>query len=131
LGRSNIVGKPLAAYLMQNAPDLNATVTVAHSKTKNLQEICKSADIIIAAIGSPRFVKASMVKPGCVVIDVGVNRIDDPSSEKGYRLCGDVDFDEVSLIASAITPVPKGVGPMTIAMLLQNTVKSWKNRFGI
>lgn len=131
LGRSNIVGKPLAAYLMQNAPDLNATVTVAHSKTKNLQEICRSADIIIAAIGSPRFLKASMVKPGCVVIDVGVNRVDDLSCEKGYRLCGDVDFDEVRLIASAITPVPKGVGPMTIAMLLQNTVKSWKNRFGI
>ncbi len=131
LGRSNIVGKPLASLLMQNAQDLNATVTVAHSKTERLAEICKTADILVAAIGSPKFVKSSMVKPGVVVIDVGVNRIEDPSSEKGFRLVGDVDFNEVSPLASAITPVPKGVGPMTIAMLLQNTVKSWKSCLGL
>ncbi|HID22023.1 MAG TPA: bifunctional methylenetetrahydrofolate dehydrogenase/methenyltetrahydrofolate cyclohydrolase FolD [Planctomycetaceae bacterium] len=115
LGRSEIVGKPMAAMLMQKAPGANATVTVCHSRTRDLESIVRTADILIAAIGVPRFVTASMVRPGVVVIDVGINRVDG-------KLVGDVDFEAVREVASAITPVPGGVGPMTIAMLLRNTV---------
>ncbi len=122
LGRSMIVGKPMALLLMRKGID--ATVTIAHSRTKNLAEICRRADVIIAAIGQPHFVKSEHVREGAVVIDVGINRVDDASSERGYRLIGDVDFDSVSQIARAITPVPGGVGPMTIAMLMANTVKA-------
>ena len=128
VGRSNIVGKPLAAILMQKAPGCDATVTVAHSRTKNLKEICLSADILIAAIGRANTIGADMVKPGAVVIDVGTNRIDDPSKKRGYRLAGDVDFDAVKDIASAITPVPGGVGPMTIVMLMKNTLTAYRLR---
>ncbi len=124
LGRSNIVGKPIAAMLMQKAPGANATVTVCHSRSNNLADITRTADILIAAMGSPRFVKASMVKDGVVVIDVGTNRIVDATKKSGHRLVGDVDFDEVAPKAAAITPVPGGVGPMTITMLMLNTVKS-------
>ncbi|MCP5105007.1 MAG: bifunctional methylenetetrahydrofolate dehydrogenase/methenyltetrahydrofolate cyclohydrolase FolD [bacterium] len=122
LGRSNIVGLPLAMLLLHR----NATVTICHSRTKDLPSVVRQADILMAAVGRARMVKADWVKPGAVVIDVGVNAVDDPSREKGYRLVGDVDFDEVKETASAITPVPKGVGPMTIAMLLRNTVDSAK-----
>jgi len=122
IGRSNIVGKPLAAILVQKAPGADATVTICHSRTRNLPELTRQADILVAAIGVPEFVKASMVRPGAVVIDVGVNRIEDPAAPKGYRLVGDVAFDEVSAVAEAITPVPGGVGPMTITMLLKNTI---------
>lgn len=115
LGRSEIVGKPMALLLLQKGPAANATVTVCHSRTRNLPEITRTADILIAAIGSPRFVTAEMVRPGAVVIDVGINRL-------GEDLVGDVDFGPVSAVASAITPVPGGVGPMTIAMLLHNTL---------
>ncbi len=121
VGRSNIVGKPLAAILIQKAPGANATVTICHSRTKNLASITRQADILVAAIGSPEFIKARMVKPGAVVIDVGMNRIKDPSTKSGYRFTGDVAFKTVSKIAKAITPVPGGVGPMTVAMLLKNT----------
>lgn len=124
VGRSNIVGKPVAAILMQKKPGANATVTVCHSRTKNLPEVTRMGDILIAAMGVPEFIKADMVKEGAVVIDVGVNRVDDPSSKKGYKLVGDVDFDAVKQKASAITPVPGGVGPMTIVMLMKNTVLS-------
>jgi methylenetetrahydrofolate dehydrogenase (NADP+)/methenyltetrahydrofolate cyclohydrolase len=124
VGRSNIVGKPLANLLMQKAPYGNATVTVCHSQTPNLAEITRRADILVAAIGRPRTITADMVKPGAVVIDVGVNRIPDPSAPRGHRLVGDVDFDAVKEVASVITPVPGGVGPMTITMLLYNTVQS-------
>ncbi|MEX0961546.1 MAG: bifunctional 5,10-methylenetetrahydrofolate dehydrogenase/5,10-methenyltetrahydrofolate cyclohydrolase [Simkaniaceae bacterium] len=123
LGRSSIVGKPLAALLLKRGPFGDATVTIAHSKTKNLSDLTQQADILVAAIGSSRFVKASMIKEGAVVIDVGINR-------EGKRLFGDVDFEEVAPKTSAITPVPKGVGPMTIAMLLQNTYKSYLCRNG-
>ncbi|MBI3236695.1 MAG: bifunctional methylenetetrahydrofolate dehydrogenase/methenyltetrahydrofolate cyclohydrolase FolD [Chlamydiales bacterium] len=122
VGRSNIVGKPLSAILMQKEPNCNATVTVANSLTENLQEICLTADILVAAIGKPRFIKKSMVKKGAAVIDVGINR--DPQNPE--KIVGDVDFNEVATIASAITPVPKGVGPMTIAMLLSNTLLSYQ-----
>ena len=122
VGRSNIVGKPLAALLMQKARWADATVTVAHSRTKDLPSVTRRADILIAAIGSPEMIKGDMVREGAVVIDVGVNRVDDASSEKGYRLVGDVAFAEVANRASFITPVPGGVGPMTIAMLMSNTV---------
>jgi methylenetetrahydrofolate dehydrogenase (NADP+) / methenyltetrahydrofolate cyclohydrolase len=124
IGRSNIVGKPMASLLVQNAPGGNATVTVCHSHTRNLAEHAKRADILIVAIGRPRMVTAEMVKPGAVVIDVGVNRVDDRTAKKGYRLVGDVDFDGVRKVASKITPVPGGVGPMTIAMLLSNTMRA-------
>src|SRR5467141_1410608 len=124
LGRSMIVGKPVALLLMQKAKGAAATVTVAHSRSKNLKEITRSADILIAAIGRAHFVKANHVRDGAVVIDVGINRMDDKSNERGYRLVGDVAFDEVAPKASAITPVPGGVGPMTIAMLMSNTVKA-------
>lgn len=126
VGRSNIVGKPLSLILMQKKKGANATVTVCHSRTSNLSEVTRSADILIAAIGRAEFVTADMVRPGAVVIDVGVNRVDDANSEKGYRLAGDVHFETVSEIAGAITPVPGGVGPMTIAMLLKNTVRACK-----
>ena len=124
LGRSMIVGKPMALLLMAKGPGANATVTVAHSRTKNLAEITRQADILVAAIGKPHFVTADMVKDGAVVIDVGINRIEDPGSEKDYRLVGDVAFDEVAPKCRAITPVPGGVGPMTIAMLMANTIKA-------
>ena len=124
IGRSNIVGKPMANIVVQKEKGANATVTICHSRTKNLSEICRQADILISALGQPEFVKPDMVKPGAVVIDVGINRIDDPSSDKGYKLVGDVDFEPVSKVASAITPVPGGVGPMTVAMLMVNTVKA-------
>jgi len=124
LGRSMIVGKPVALLLMQKAKGGDATVTVAHSRSKNLEEITCSADILIAAIGRAHFIKADHVRDGAVVIDVGINRVDDPSTERGYRLVGDVAFAEVAPKAKAITPVPGGVGPMTIAMLMSNTVKA-------
>jgi len=121
-GRSDIVGKPMALLLMQRADGANATVTVCHTRTKNLAEITRQADILVAAIGLPSTITADMVKEGAVVIDVGINRVDDASQKRGYRLEGDVDFNAVSKKASAITPVPGGVGPMTIAMLLVNTL---------
>lgn len=124
VGRSNIVGKPLALLLMLKSEKGNATVTVCHSRTKNLADITRQADILVAAIGRAQFIKREMVRPGAVVIDVGVNRVEDSSSPKGYRLVGDVDFDAVKEIASAITPVPGGVGPMTITMLLHNTLQA-------
>ena len=125
VGRSNIVGKPMASLMVQRGAD--ATVTVVHSRTKDLASITRQADILIVAIGKARFITADMVKDGAVVIDVGTNRIEDPTHPKGSRLVGDVDFDEVSKKASAITPVPGGVGPMTICMLMANTVKAAEN----
>jgi methylenetetrahydrofolate dehydrogenase (NADP+) / methenyltetrahydrofolate cyclohydrolase len=124
LGRSMIVGKPVALLLMQKNEKANATVTVVHSRSRDLAEITRSADIIVAAIGRAGFVKADHVREGTVVIDVGINRVEDAASERGYRLVGDVAFEEVSKKVSAITPVPGGVGPMTIAMLMSNTVKA-------
>jgi methylenetetrahydrofolate dehydrogenase (NADP+)/methenyltetrahydrofolate cyclohydrolase len=124
VGRSNIVGRPMANLLIQQGPGGDATVTVCHSRTRDLPAVARSADILIAAIGKPEFVTAEMVRPGAVVIDVGINRVEDPAHPKGYRLVGDVAYGPVSEIASAITPVPGGVGPMTIAMLLQNTLQA-------
>jgi methylenetetrahydrofolate dehydrogenase (NADP+)/methenyltetrahydrofolate cyclohydrolase len=124
LGRSMIVGKPLALLLMQKNQNGNATVTVVHSRSRDLTQIIRSADIVVAAIGRAEFVKADQVREGAVVIDVGINRVEDSGSARGYRLVGDVAFDEVSKKASAITPVPGGVGPMTIAMLMANTLKA-------
>ena len=124
LGRSMIVGKPLALLLMQKNANANATVTVVHSRSRDLAEVTRSADIIVAAIGRAEFVKADHVREGAVVIDVGINRVEDAEAERGYRLVGDVSFDEVSKKADAITPVPGGVGPMTIAMLMSNTLKA-------
>jgi methylenetetrahydrofolate dehydrogenase (NADP+) / methenyltetrahydrofolate cyclohydrolase len=124
LGRSMIVGKSLALLLMRKGGGGDATVTVVHSRSRRLAEITRSADILIAAIGQPEFVRAEHVRDGAVVIDVGINRVDDATAERGYRLVGDVAFDEVSAKVSAITPVPGGVGPMTIAMLMANTVKA-------
>lgn len=121
LGRSNIVGKPLAALLMQNAPHANATVTIAHSKTANLTQLCQTADVLVAAMGVPKFVTASMVKKGAIVIDVGITKVDG-------KLYGDVDFDQVKDKCALITPVPGGVGPMTIAMLLSNTWQSYQRK---
>jgi methylenetetrahydrofolate dehydrogenase (NADP+)/methenyltetrahydrofolate cyclohydrolase len=126
VGRSMIVGKPMALLLMAKGPGGDATVTVAHSRTKNLARVTQQADIIIAAIGRPGFIRAEHVREGAVVIDVGINRVDDPTSEKGYKLVGDVAFDEVAPKCRAITPVPGGVGPMTIAMLMANTIKACK-----
>jgi methylenetetrahydrofolate dehydrogenase (NADP+)/methenyltetrahydrofolate cyclohydrolase len=126
LGRSMIVGKPMALLLMAKGKGGDATVTVAHSRTKNLADVTRNADIIVAAIGRPHFLKADMVREGAVVIDVGINRVDDPTTEKGYKIVGDVDFDEVAPKCKAITPVPGGVGPMTIAMLMANTIKACK-----
>jgi methylenetetrahydrofolate dehydrogenase (NADP+)/methenyltetrahydrofolate cyclohydrolase len=131
VGRSNIVGKPVAAILMQKAAGANATVTVCHSRTKNLPEVTRLGDILIAAIGVPEFVKADMVRDGAVVIDVGVNRVEDKSKPKGFKLVGDVDFEAVKEKASAISPVPGGVGPMTITMLLHNTIRAAKVKHGI
>ncbi len=130
VGRSNIVGKPMASLLVQKADGANATVTVCHSRTKDLAAVTRQGDILIAAMGQPEFVKADMIKPGAVVIDVGTNRVDDPSKEKGYRLVGDVEFEKAKEVASAITPVPGGVGPMTITMLLYNTVQAAKQWAG-
>jgi methylenetetrahydrofolate dehydrogenase (NADP+)/methenyltetrahydrofolate cyclohydrolase len=124
VGRSNIVGRPMAALLLRKAPGGNATVTVAHSRTPDLGAVTREGDILIVAIGQPGLIRGDMVKPGAVVIDVGVNRVDDDTGERGYRLTGDVAYDEVKEVASAITPVPGGVGPMTIAMLLSNTVEA-------
>jgi methylenetetrahydrofolate dehydrogenase (NADP+)/methenyltetrahydrofolate cyclohydrolase len=124
IGRSHIVGSPMSILMARNGYPGNATVTLTHSKTQNLPEISRSADILIVAIGKPEFVTADMVKPGAVVIDVGIHRIEDASKKSGFRLIGDVKFDEVAAKASAITPVPGGVGPMTIAALLYNTLQS-------
>lgn len=126
LGRSNIVGKPVATLLMQKATPGNATVTVCHSASENLKEICRTADIIIAAIGQPEFVTADMVKPGATVIDVGTTRVPDATRKSGFRLKGDVAFDDVAPLCSYITPVPGGVGPMTICSLMKNTLKAGK-----
>ena len=131
VGRSNLVGKPLANMLIQKKPNANATVTVCHTRTKDLSFHTKRADILIAAAGRPNTVTADMVKEGAVVIDVGVNRVDDSTKKRGYRLVGDVDFEAVREKASLITPVPGGVGPMTIAMLLYNTVESARRAAGI
>lgn len=130
VGRSNIVGKPMANLLIQQGPGGDATVTVCHSRTRDLPAVTRTADILIAAIGRAEFVTADMVRPGAVVIDVGINRVDDPSQPKGYRLVGDVAYGPVSEVASWITPVPGGVGPMTIAMLLQNTLQAWEQLEG-
>ena len=126
LGRSNIVGKPIANIMLQKKEHANSVVTICHSAAKDLTQFTKQADILIAAIGSANFVKANMIKEGAVVVDVGINRVEDSTKPKGYRIVGDVDFDEVSKKASYITPVPGGVGPMTRAMLLSNTFKAYK-----
>lgn len=122
IGRSALVGKPMALLLLSR----NATVTMCHSRTKDIASLVAQADIVVAAVGRPNFVKGSWLKPGCVVIDVGINAVDDPSRKRGYRLVGDVEYAEAKKIASKITPVPGGVGPMTVAMLLNNTVKGYK-----
>ena len=127
LGRSNIVGSPMSILLAKNSYPGNCTVTLAHSKTQNLSALVQSADILIVAMGKPYFVKAEMVKPGAVVIDVGITRIADPTKTSGYRLAGDVDFEHVAPLCSYITPVPGGVGPMTIVSLLKNTLKAYIN----
>ena len=124
VGRSNIVGRPIAALLLRKAVGGNATVTVCHSRTADLGSVTRGAEILIVAMGRPEMITAEMVAPGAVVIDVGTNRVDDPSRDKGYRVCGDVLFDDVTKVAGAISPVPGGVGPMTITMLLANTVKA-------
>lgn len=129
VGRSTIVGKPMAALLIQGRPWGNATVTIAHSHTKNLKELATNADILIAAIGQPHFITADMIKEGASVIDVGINKIEDLKTKNGYRIVGDVDFENVKTKCSHITPVPGGVGPMTIAMLLSNTWLSYKRKF--
>jgi methylenetetrahydrofolate dehydrogenase (NADP+)/methenyltetrahydrofolate cyclohydrolase len=124
VGRSNIVGTPMALLLSRNGKPGNATVTICHSKTRNLKEITQKADLIVAAIGRPKFITADMVKEGAIVIDVGINRIDDPTRKSGMRLVGDVDYDNVAPKCSYITPVPKGVGPMTICGLMKNTLEA-------
>lgn len=129
LGRSNIVGKPIASLLMQKAQPGDCTVTVCHSSTRNIKEICREADIIVAALGRPGFVTADMVKPGATVIDVGTTRVPDASRKSGFRLCGDVDFDNVAPLCEWITPVPGGVGPMTICSLMKNTLLARKGIF--
>ena len=126
-GRSQIVGKPLSILLSQRGANSNATVTLCHTKTTNLAEITQQADILIAAMGQPKVISSEMIKPKAVIIDVGTNRVKDPTKKQGFKLIGDVDFDEVCNKASAITPVPGGVGPMTIAMLLSNTLKAAKS----
>ncbi|MCP4566246.1 MAG: bifunctional 5,10-methylenetetrahydrofolate dehydrogenase/5,10-methenyltetrahydrofolate cyclohydrolase [FCB group bacterium] len=131
LGRGNIVGKPLAAILMQKWDGCNATVTVCHTGTTDIPAETRQADIIVAAIGRDRFLTGDMIKEGAVIIDVGVNRVEDPAAEKGYRIYGDVDFDDCVIKASLITPVPGGVGPMTIAMLMYNTVMAAKMLTGL
>jgi methylenetetrahydrofolate dehydrogenase (NADP+)/methenyltetrahydrofolate cyclohydrolase len=124
VGRSNIVGRPMASLLLHKGKGADATVTVCHSRTRDIGAVTRQADILIVAMGKAEFVRGDMVRPGAVVVDVGVNRVDDPGSEKGYRLVGDVAYDEAAQVASAITPVPGGVGPMTITMLLYNTVQA-------
>jgi methylenetetrahydrofolate dehydrogenase (NADP+)/methenyltetrahydrofolate cyclohydrolase len=124
VGRSNIVGRPMAALLLQDGPGGNATVTVCHSRTRDIKSVTRWGDILIVAMGKPEFVTGDMVKPGAVVIDVGTTRVDDPSAKRGYRIAGDVKFAEAKEVASLITPVPGGVGPMTITMLLYNTVQA-------
>ncbi|MCC6547168.1 bifunctional methylenetetrahydrofolate dehydrogenase/methenyltetrahydrofolate cyclohydrolase FolD [Candidatus Sumerlaeota bacterium] len=131
LGRSNLVGRPAAQLLSQKGPAGDATVCIAHSRTRNLADLCRRADILVAAIGRPNFVTGDMIKPGAVVIDVGINRIDDASSKSGSRIVGDVDFEAAKKIAGAITPVPGGVGPMTVAMLLRNTLQSARRHQGL
>ena len=126
IGRSNIVGKPMAALLVQKNSYANATVSIVHSRTKNLENITRSADVIIAAIGKANFVKSSMIKDGVILIDVGINKIDDETRKSGFRLVGDIDFEDVKEKASLVTPVPGGVGPMTIAMLMKNTLKAYR-----
>lgn len=128
IGRSMIVGKPMALLLVSKKA--NATVTIAHSRSKDLPAICRRADILVAAVGRPEMVKADWVKPGAVVIDVGINRVEDSSKKSGYRLTGDVDYENVAPLCSAITPVPGGVGPMTIAMLMKNTLKAAQQAAG-
>jgi len=127
LGRSNIVGLPVSMLLLHR----NATVTICHSRTQDLPATCRRADILIAAVGRPEMVKADWVKPGAAVIDVGINRVEDPTAKRGYRLVGDVDFDEVNEVAGHLTPVPGGVGPMTIAMLMWNTLAGSKHAAGL
>jgi methylenetetrahydrofolate dehydrogenase (NADP+)/methenyltetrahydrofolate cyclohydrolase len=129
VGRSNIVGRPAALLLLRNGPGGNATVTVAHSRTRDLAAVTRTADILIAAVGRPAMITRDMVKPGVVVIDVGVNRVDDADTEKGYRLVGDVNYDDVAEVAEAISPVPGGVGPMTITMLLRNTIEAARRQY--
>jgi len=129
IGRSNIVGRPMSILLSQNTKYGNCTVTLCHSRSNNLKDICLGADIIVAAIGKPLFLKADMVKEGAIVIDVGINRIEDPAKKSGYRLLGDVDYDNVAPKCSYITPVPGGVGPMTIAAVLMNTFHAWERNF--
>ena len=131
VGRSNIVGRPMASLLLRKAPGGNATVTVAHSRTPDLGAVTREADILIVAIGQPDLIRGDMVKPGAVVIDVGTNRVEDATRERGYRVTGDVAFDEVKEVAAALSPVPGGVGPMTIAMLLSNTVDAAVSSAGI
>jgi methylenetetrahydrofolate dehydrogenase (NADP+)/methenyltetrahydrofolate cyclohydrolase len=126
VGRSNIVGKPMASLLIQPGRGGDATVTICHSKSRDLPGICRGADILIVAIGKPEFVTADMVRPGAAVIDVGINRVDDAAQPKGYRIVGDVAYRPVAEVASAITPVPGGVGRMTIAMLLKNTLQAFE-----
>jgi methylenetetrahydrofolate dehydrogenase (NADP+) / methenyltetrahydrofolate cyclohydrolase len=126
VGRSNIVGKPMASLLIQQGPGGDATVTVCHSKSRDLPAVCRSADLLIVAMGKPEFVTADMVRPGATVIDVGINRVDDAAQPKGYRIVGDVAYGPVAQVAGAITPVPGGVGRMTIAMLLQNTLQAFE-----
>ncbi len=126
VGRSNIVGKPMASLLIQPGKGGDATVTICHSKSRDIPGICRSADLLVVAIGKPEFVTADMVRPGAVVIDVGINRVDDPAQPKGYRIVGDVAYAPVAEVASAITPVPGGVGKMTIAMLLKNTLQAFE-----
>ena len=130
-GRSNLVGKPLAALLVQKKKGANATVTICHTGTKDLPRFTKQADILVAAMGAPRVITADMIREGCVVIDVGVNRVPDPASPKGFRLAGDCDFDGMLAKAEAITPVPGGVGPMTVTMLLMNTVEAAERQAGV
>lgn len=131
IGRSNIVGRPMSILLSSNIPNGNCTVTICHSHTANLKEICLQADILVAALGRPEFVKADMIKPGAVVIDVGITRVADATAKKGFRIKGDVAYDEVAPLTSAITPVPGGVGLMTIAGLLKNTLQAYKTNNGI
>jgi len=131
IGRSNIVGRPMSILLSSNIPNGNCTVTICHSHTPNLKEICLQADILVAALGRPEFVKADMIKPGAIVIDVGITRVTDSTAKKGFRIKGDVAYDEVAPLSSAITPVPGGVGLMTIAGLLKNTLQAYKTNNGL
>jgi methylenetetrahydrofolate dehydrogenase (NADP+)/methenyltetrahydrofolate cyclohydrolase len=131
IGRSMLVGKPLGLLLMRKGKGADATVTIAHSRSRNLADISRTADILVAAIGKAEFVRSEYVREGAVIIDVGVNRVDDPTTPKGYRITGDVAFDEIASKARAITPVPGGVGPMTVAMLMANTVTACRNQTGL